>query len=87
MLFLMQILFYHAVQHPKPVARSSASHIKLAFTDGGLANMKACLSKAIAERAWERMPHSKISNLPMRNTPVCLFLQIYYFYIVLMTIF
>ncbi|XP_057368156.1 vacuolar protein-sorting-associated protein 36-like [Daphnia carinata] len=41
-------------QHSKPYARSSASFIKLAFSDSVLSNFKTCIQKHLLERAWEK---------------------------------
>jgi len=40
------------VRHPKPVARSTASHIKLSFSSSGLSHMVQEVSKVLSKQAW-----------------------------------
>jgi len=41
------------------VAKSSASHIKLSFTEGGLSSMKAEMEKMLAAKMWTKLEINK----------------------------
>ena len=44
-----------SVEHSKPVARSSASHIKLSSSSGGCATLKNEISAAVSKKEWEKV--------------------------------
>ncbi|KAI9562497.1 hypothetical protein GHT06_009935 [Daphnia sinensis] len=61
---ILHLLPYVCEQHSKPYARSSASFIKLAFSDGGLSSFKNSVQKALLERAWEKNTENSSTSHP-----------------------
>nr|CAG4641861.1 EOG090X09MN [Eurycercus lamellatus] len=57
---------FENAHHPKVVAKSSASFIKMAFSDGGFSAMKNCLAKVLSDRLWEKLP-SQLPNLSIKS--------------------
>lgn len=60
--FCSHNIFASAEQHSKPYTRSSASFIKLAFSNGGLSHFKICIQKSLLERAWEKHTESSSTS-------------------------
>jgi len=42
------------------VARSTASHIKLSFTEGGFSSMKAEMEKMLESRMWKKLEVNRV---------------------------
>ncbi|KZS08099.1 Vacuolar protein-sorting-associated protein 36 [Daphnia magna] len=59
---ILHLLPHVSEQHSKPYTRSSASFIKLAFSNGGLSNFKICIQKPLLERAWEKHTESSSTS-------------------------
>nr|CAG4643352.1 EOG090X09MN [Ilyocryptus agilis] len=51
----------------RPIAKSSASNIKLAFTEGGCTQMKAAIENVLADKHWEKLA-KLMPNLAIQNT-------------------
>jgi len=57
------------IQHSRPVARSTASYIKLSFTEGGSSQLKQEMTKVLSNKAWEKTirtapaPPSQVSSV------------------------
>lgn len=59
---ILHLLPHVSEQHSKPYTRSSASFIKLAFSNGGLSSFKICIQKPLLERAWEKHTESSSTS-------------------------
>nr|CAG4638587.1 EOG090X09MN [Cyclestheria hislopi] len=55
------------VQFSRPVSKSSASHIKLSFTEGGMTQFLKHLRQAISARIWEKSVNPQ--PVPTRSGP------------------
>ena len=64
-------------QFSKPVARSTASHIKLAFGEGGFSATKLAVAKVLAGRAWD---HPSQEASATTNTQVTRVFKNYYLF-------